>query len=86
MLVGSFQVSHYTTRPNGAVVDPEIRRRLDQAIQDARQALEGINVDGETLTAEERAIRAEETQYQKKFVRFSSSGDITRLNSFEASP
>lgn len=49
-------------------VDPEIKRRLDQTIHEARQALEVINEGANTLAAEERDIRAEETAYKKKFV------------------
>lgn len=55
------------------VVDPEIKQRLDRTIQEARQGLEAINVDGNNLAAEERIIRAEEAEYKKKFVRCSLS-------------
>ncbi|KAF9226823.1 P-loop containing nucleoside triphosphate hydrolase protein [Gyrodon lividus] len=50
-----------------SAVDPEIKRRLDQTIQEARQALEVINEDANTLAAEERGIRAEEAQFKKKY-------------------
>ena len=87
MPVSCFEVSHYATRPYRVVVDPEIKRRLDRTIQEARQALEGINGDADTLAEEERDIRKEETQYKNKFVRRSPfTGDIIWLNSFEESP
>lgn len=69
------------------IVDPEVRKQLDQTIQEARQALEDINKGGETLAAEERAIRTEDNQYKKKFVSCSPfTNDITRLNSLEGNP
>jgi hypothetical protein len=51
-----------------AQVDPEIKKKLDQTIQEARQALEVINGDANNLAAEERDIRALETQFKEKFV------------------
>ncbi|KAH7887410.1 hypothetical protein F5I97DRAFT_1925860 [Phlebopus sp. FC_14] len=50
-----------------STVDPEVKRKLDQTIQEARQALEVINEDANTLAAEERAIRSEEAQFKKKY-------------------
>lgn len=65
-------------------VDPEIKQRLDRTIQEARQALEVINGDANTLAAEERDIRAMETEYKKKFVRCSPfTVGIIQLNSFQ---
>jgi hypothetical protein len=49
-------------------VDPEIKKKLDQTIQEARQALEVINEDANNLAAEEREIRAEEALFKKTFV------------------
>jgi hypothetical protein len=87
MPVGCFEVSHHATRPYRVAVDPEIKRQLDRTISEARQALEGINGDADTLAEEERTIRKEETQYKTTFVRCSpSTSDITSLNSFEESP
>lgn len=87
MLVGCFAVSHHATTPYRVAVDPEIKRQLDRTIQEARQALEGINGEGNTLAEEERVIRADETEYKKKFVRCSPfADDITGLNSFAESP
>ncbi|KAG2138085.1 uncharacterized protein EDB93DRAFT_1106448 [Suillus bovinus] len=48
-------------------VDPEIKKKLDQTIQEARQALEVINEDANNLAAEEREIRAEEALFKKTF-------------------
>ena len=59
---------HSQTRPDGAAVDPEIKKQLDKAIHDARQALDEINVEADGLAAEERTIRAEDAQYKKKYV------------------
>ncbi|KAF9236197.1 P-loop containing nucleoside triphosphate hydrolase protein [Melanogaster broomeanus] len=50
-----------------SAVDPEIKRRLDQTIQEARQALELINEGANALAAEERGIRAQEAQFKMKF-------------------
>jgi hypothetical protein len=50
-------------------VDPEIKKKLDQTIQEARQALEVINGEANNLAAEERDIRAQEAQFKEKFVR-----------------
>lgn len=68
--VGCFNLVCRAARAYGIVVDPEIKRQLDQTIQEARQALESINVDENSLTEEERGIRAEDTQYKKTFVGF----------------
>ena len=57
-------------RPDGAVVDPEIKKHLDKAIHNARQALDEINMEADGLAAEERTIRAEDAQYKKKYVGF----------------
>jgi hypothetical protein len=51
-----------------SAVDPEIKKKLDQTIQEARQALEVINEDANNLAAEEREIRAEEALFKKTFV------------------
>ncbi|KIK95336.1 hypothetical protein PAXRUDRAFT_25548 [Paxillus rubicundulus Ve08.2h10] len=50
-----------------SAVDPEIKRRLDQTIQEARHALEVIDEGANALAAEERGIRAEETQFKKNY-------------------
>ncbi|KAG1750954.1 hypothetical protein EDD22DRAFT_252965 [Suillus occidentalis] len=50
-----------------STIDPEIKKRLDQTIQEARQALEVINEDANNLAAEEREIRAEEALFKKTF-------------------
>ncbi|KIJ69821.1 hypothetical protein HYDPIDRAFT_78852 [Hydnomerulius pinastri MD-312] len=50
-----------------SAVDPEIKKKLDQTIQEARQALEVINEGANNLAAEERGIRAEETQFKKTY-------------------
>jgi hypothetical protein len=58
-------------------VDPEIKKKLDQTIQEARQALEVINEDANNLAAEEREIRAEEALFKKTFVcRFCASRKV----------
>jgi chromosome segregation ATPase len=50
-----------------STIDPEIKKKLDQTIQEARQALEVINEDANNLAAEEREIRAEEALFKKTF-------------------
>lgn len=50
-----------------STIDPEVKRRLDQVIQEARQALENTNEDASRLAAEERTIRGEEAQFKKNF-------------------
>ncbi|KAG8218951.1 hypothetical protein J3R82DRAFT_4662 [Butyriboletus roseoflavus] len=50
-----------------SAADPEVKKRLDQTIQEARQTLEDINKGADTLATEEREIRAEDNQYKKKF-------------------
>ncbi|KAG2359387.1 P-loop containing nucleoside triphosphate hydrolase protein, partial [Suillus spraguei] len=50
-----------------STIDPEIKKKLDQIIQEARQALEVINEDANNLAAEEREIRAEEALFKKTF-------------------
>ncbi|KAN0097138.1 P-loop containing nucleoside triphosphate hydrolase protein [Tylopilus felleus] len=50
-----------------SAADPEIKKRLDQTIHDARQALDAINEEATDLAVEERKIRAEDTEYKKKF-------------------
>ncbi|KAI6040437.1 hypothetical protein EDC04DRAFT_1511156 [Pisolithus marmoratus] len=50
-----------------STVDPEVKRELDQVIQEARQALEVINEGANELAAEERSIREVEAVYKKKF-------------------
>ena len=57
-------------RPDGAAVDPDIKKQLDRAIHDTRQALDETNVEADGFTAEERTIRAEDAQYKKKYVSF----------------
>jgi len=52
----------------GGAVDPEIKKKLDLTIQEARQALEVINEGANNLAAEERNIRAQEAQFKEKFV------------------
>ncbi|KAL4076371.1 hypothetical protein J3A83DRAFT_2194372 [Scleroderma citrinum] len=49
-----------------STVDPEAKRRLDQIIQEARQALEVINEAANELAAEDRNIRAEDSEYKEK--------------------
>jgi histidinol-phosphate/aromatic aminotransferase/cobyric acid decarboxylase-like protein len=63
-----------------STVDPEIKKKLDQTIQEARQALEVINEDANNLAAEEREIRAEEALFKKTFVcRFCASRKVNAL-------
>ncbi|KAJ8594009.1 hypothetical protein M405DRAFT_543679 [Rhizopogon salebrosus TDB-379] len=50
-----------------STIDPEIKKKLDQTIQEARQALEVINGEANNLAAEERDIRAQEAQFKEKF-------------------
>ncbi|KAG9317772.1 hypothetical protein JVU11DRAFT_1992 [Chiua virens] len=50
-----------------SAVDPEVKKQLDQTLQEARQTLEEINEDGNELAGEERKIRNEDSQYKKKF-------------------
>lgn len=57
---------------------------MDQTIHDARQALDAINEEATDLAVEERKIRAEDTEYKKKFVRCSPFiADNTWLNRSE---
>ncbi|KAH7926802.1 P-loop containing nucleoside triphosphate hydrolase protein [Leucogyrophana mollusca] len=48
-------------------IDPEVKKRLDASILEARQALELIGKDAEDLAAIEREIRSEEAKYKKNY-------------------
>ncbi|KIK34846.1 hypothetical protein CY34DRAFT_812613, partial [Suillus luteus UH-Slu-Lm8-n1] len=50
-----------------STIDPEIKKKLDQTIQEAMQALEVINGGANNLAAGEREIRAEEALFKKTF-------------------
>jgi hypothetical protein len=49
-------------------VDPEIKKRIDDRIAQARQALELLDEESAQLTTEEAAIKADEDKYQKALV------------------
>ncbi|EGO27756.1 hypothetical protein SERLADRAFT_354935 [Serpula lacrymans var. lacrymans S7.9] len=51
-----------------SAIDPEIKKTLDKRIQEARHALELIEVEAVALAGEETKINAEEKEYKKNHV------------------
>jgi len=63
------------------LVDPEIKRRIDIRIADARNALKDLEQQTTDLSKEDALIRAEEAEFKKKLVRvISQSISVFKLN------
>jgi hypothetical protein len=61
--VHGFHLTHFP-------VDPEIKRKIDTRIADARNALKDLEVESAQLTKEENAIQADENEFKAKLVIF----------------